>query len=160
MQINMDKLPDSYILKTTHGGGEDHYEIVKDNKNADHEKIREKMQRALGVSIAVKNLEYHYKGIIPRVICDELIQPRKQERVDYIKDEYKIGHFIEKPEKLGEMLHAAEILSKNLPMSTIDLFYADGKVYFGEITIPGSGGCDIYITEYGQKCLGEMIELP
>ena len=47
---------------------------------------------------------------------------------------------IEKPENLEEMLQVASTLSEDFPYVRVDLYNADGKVYFGELTFyPWSG---------------------
>lgn len=51
-----------------------------------------------------------------------------------------LGNVITKPHKLEEMKSVAEKLSKDFPFVRVDLYYIDGKIYFGELTFyPWSG---------------------
>lgn len=68
-----------------------------------------------------------------------------------------------KPEKLDEMLEIARKLSNKFKYVRVDLYYVDGKIYFGEMTFTPSGGyypyrntwneCKDY--EFGQEIMEE-----
>ena len=47
---------------------------------------------------------------------------------------------IEKPNKLQKMIEIAEVLSKEFNFARIDLYYVDGTIYFGEVTLTPAGG--------------------
>ena len=64
-----------------------------------------------------------------------------------------------RPERYEEMIRIAERLSAGLPFVRIDLYEAERKVYFGEITFyPGSGLEEFQPAEWDYK-LGEWIDL-
>ena len=64
-----------------------------------------------------------------------------------------------KPEKYEEMCNIAEKLSKDLKHIRVDLYYVNGKIYFGELTFfDGSGFDKIEPIEWDYK-LGELIKL-
>lgn len=66
-----------------------------------------------------------------------------------------------RPEKLEEMLEYARILSEPFPFARIDLYYENGKIYFGEVTLtPSTPGHLVQDTgEYGLRVLGEEINM-
>ena len=47
---------------------------------------------------------------------------------------------IQRPDKWNEMVDVAKKLSKGFPHVRVDLYYAKGKVYFGELTFTSSSG--------------------
>ncbi|MGX8699597.1 MAG: ATP-grasp fold amidoligase family protein, partial [bacterium] len=50
------------------------------------------------------------------------------------------AHRVEKPEKLGEMLALCRKLSAGLPHVRVDLYCAEGGIYFSELTFHSGGG--------------------
>ena len=70
------------------------------------------------------------------------------------------GRKIEKPIHFDEMLHIAAQLSKGIPHVRVDLYNANGRIYFGELTFfHGSGMEQFDPIEWDYK-LGNMITLP
>lgn len=67
---------------------------------------------------------------------------------------------IPKPETFGEMKAAAEILSKDIPFSRIDLYEVQGKMYFGEITFFPASGLGTFAPYEWNRKLGDLICLP
>ena len=69
------------------------------------------------------------------------------------------GFTLPKPECIDRMFEIADLLSKDMPYSRIDLYEVDGKIYFGEITFfPNSGFGANFLLET-DKLFGEMIDL-
>ncbi len=67
---------------------------------------------------------------------------------------------VEKPEKLDEMLSIAKALSKDMYYARVDLYYVEGSIYFGEITLYPTSGFSTF-TRYGDDLLlGSYIHLP
>lgn len=74
----------------------------------------------------------------------------------YIKPDIQIP----KPKCFDEMMKVASKLSEGLPISRIDLYVVNDKIYFGEITMTSQGGyMDFYTQEFLDK-MGELIILP
>lgn len=71
--IDFDKLPPSFVLKTNHGCGE--VILVKDKSKADLHTIRKQMQKYLDTPFGVVNAEPHYLKIKPCIIAEELLNP-------------------------------------------------------------------------------------
>ena len=71
-EIDLDKLPKSFVLKGTHGSG---YNIIcKDKDKMDWDKEFKKMRRWLRNNYYWQNREWVYKDIKPRIICEKFIE--------------------------------------------------------------------------------------
>lgn len=67
---------------------------------------------------------------------------------------------LEMPVEMPGMIRIAEKLSENIPQLRVDLYLADGHIYFGELTFfHNSGFCRFEPEEWDQK-LGDWIRLP
>lgn len=193
-EIDYGKLPDKFVLKATHGSGEEFYQICTDKASLDINAVNRKLDKSLKEKYCTYGCEYHYRKIRPRIICEELLENGCSERMDdykvvcscgkaeailvctnrdegrdyysteweyldYVKKEYRSKVKIEKPELLDEMVKAAEILSQPFPLSRIDFYVVNNKLYFGEITLTPGAGCHANLNELGQQKLGEAIHL-
>lgn len=67
---------------------------------------------------------------------------------------------IPKPEKLREMIRIAETLSKGIPFLRVDLYYVNGKIYFGELTFFPSSGLVPFLPSECDAKIGAMLKLP
>lgn len=63
-----------------------------------------------------------------------------------------------RPEKWKEMIEIAECLSAGFPQVRVDLYYVDGKIYFGEMTFTSACGRMRYFSEEVQVLLGNKCE--
>lgn len=80
-QINFDKLPKAYIVKTTHDSAS--YIIVKDNKQADRKHIKSFFSKRLKRTYYYSGREWPYKNVKPRIIIEELLSDGSEELRDY-----------------------------------------------------------------------------
>jgi|GEM_PF-1381339 len=84
--------------------------------------------------------------------------------IQFKKDSYPDGLVpnnadIEKPKNLDELLRIAAKISSHLPISRIDLYSMNEKIYVGEITLrPGVGYSPIVPVEWDFR-LGEGVEI-
>ena len=67
---------------------------------------------------------------------------------------------IEKVDSLEEMIQMAEKLAEGIPFVRVDLYQADGKIYFGEMTFTPATGVlfhfkDTFLEEEGKYCVTE-----
>lgn len=69
------------------------------------------------------------------------------------------GFYLEKPQKLDEAIHAAEVLTKGIPFVRADFYLFDDKAYFGELTFVPSGGVDPGLIPELDLLLGKDIRL-
>lgn len=71
-EIEIDKLPKSFVLKGTHGSG---FNIICKDKNLlDWDQAFKTMKRWLRKDYYIKNCEWVYKDIVPRIICEKFIE--------------------------------------------------------------------------------------
>lgn len=73
-EIDYEKLPMKFVLKTNHASGDDFYVICNDKENLDKKKVGRKLDKALKYNYAKKSLEYHYSYINRRIFSEELIE--------------------------------------------------------------------------------------
>ncbi|WP_108821334.1 ATP-grasp fold amidoligase family protein [Dysgonomonas sp. Marseille-P4361] len=70
-EINLDSLPKSFVLKATHGSGWNF--LCPDKARLNIKDCRNEINYWLSTNYYVKNREWNYKYIEPRVICEEFI---------------------------------------------------------------------------------------
>lgn len=66
----------------------------------------------------------------------------------------------EQPKSFDKMLDIVENLSRDIPFVRVDLYNADGKIYFGEITFFPAAGMGKFEPQEWDYKLGEMLILP
>lgn len=67
---------------------------------------------------------------------------------------------VARPEKLDEMLKIAAKLCDDYVFVRVDLYYHEGRIYFGELTFHHDGGFGPFTPSKYDRVLGEMITLP
>lgn len=65
-----------------------------------------------------------------------------------------------KPQNLGKMLELAAKLSQDFSCVRIDLYEANGKIYFGEMTFTSESGASRYVPAFYDLKFGQMLQLP
>ena len=73
-QINFDCLPMQFVLKTTHGGGNNGVIICKDKDKIDVKNTIERLKKALRQNIFNDFREWPYKNIQKRVIAEKFME--------------------------------------------------------------------------------------
>ena len=73
-QINWEKLPNQFVLKTTHGGGGDGIVICVDKDNFDIEKNMEQLNIAMKTDPYKRFREWPYKDVKHRIIAEKFMQ--------------------------------------------------------------------------------------
>ena len=58
------------------------------------------------------------------------------------------------------MLKVASVLSEGNPEMRVDLYYVNGKVYFGELTLTAACGFMNHFTDEFMIALGSRVILP
>lgn len=69
--IDLDELPDKFVLKCNHGSGD--IFICRDKKNFDIKKAKRVLSKTLKQDFSKVMLEYHYSYIKPVIIAEELL---------------------------------------------------------------------------------------
>lgn len=75
--IDWEKLPSQFVLKTTHGGGGNGVVIVKDKASANRKEVYKKLRKAMKQKIYEYNREWPYKNVKKRIIAEEYMQPEE-----------------------------------------------------------------------------------
>lgn len=70
------------------------------------------------------------------------------------------GRALKKPRNFDRMIEMAETLSKNIPFVRVDFYEANGKIYFGELTLYPGNGFEEFTPESYDDLLGSWIHLP
>lgn len=71
--IDFDQLPDQFVLKTTHSGGNTGVVICRDKKSFDREEAKSKLSKSLKNDIYVSFREWPYKNVRPRIIAEKFM---------------------------------------------------------------------------------------
>lgn len=77
--IDFDKLPNQFVLKTSHGGGNTGVIICKDKASFDKAMAKQKLERSLKSDIYKSLKEWPYKNVKKRIIAEEYIEVRGQQ---------------------------------------------------------------------------------
>lgn len=72
--VNLDSLPQKFVLKTTHGGGSGGVIICKDKKRIEKKSIVRKMCQAMKSYIYEVYREWPYKNVPHRIIAEQYIE--------------------------------------------------------------------------------------
>lgn len=67
---------------------------------------------------------------------------------------------IDVPDAINDMMVLAEKLSKDIPFLRVDFYYANGRIYFGELTFFPASGFGPFVPEEWDNTLGSWITLP
>ncbi|MCQ2199975.1 MAG: hypothetical protein MJZ19_09695 [Paludibacteraceae bacterium] len=70
-EIDFDKLPNQFVLKTTHGGGGCGVVICRDKATFDKEAAFKKLHKSLKTDLFVQGREYPYRDVPRRIIAEE-----------------------------------------------------------------------------------------
>lgn len=70
-KINWDELPNSFIMKCTHGCGCNH--IINNKADVDKQALRKQFNKWMNKNPYSGTREWPYKNVIPRIICEELL---------------------------------------------------------------------------------------
>ncbi len=198
-EINFDELPERFVLKTTHGGGNSGVVICEDKSIFDFSSARKRLRQAMKQNLYRDSREWPYKNVQKRIIAEEYIedaktgelrdykffcfdgevkmmfvaserQRRKEPFFDFFDADFKHLNIVQghpnslvlpsKPKCFEEMKKIASKLSKGIPHVRIDLYEADGRVYFGEMTFFHFGGFVPFSPSQFDNIMGGWISLP
>lgn len=81
--INFDALPNQFVLKTTHGGGNTGVVICKDKNTFDILKAKKKLEASLKQDIYMSLREWPYKNVKRRIIAEEYVVDSNGELNDF-----------------------------------------------------------------------------
>lgn len=82
-QIEWNKLPEQFVLKTTHGGGGGGVAICKNINSFDKTKALQTLSVSMKSDIYKNLREWPYKGVKKQIIAEELLVPEDGDLKDY-----------------------------------------------------------------------------
>lgn len=133
--IDFDKLPDSFVLKATNGGGGKEVLIVKDKRDLDISQTKKLLQGWLIKKVGYSYYEPHYFTIKPRIIAEKYLKPHDGDAslIDYkfnCFDGKAYSVFLCSDRKFNESVHCSVYdLDWNVRPSCITSKYATDIVY-------------------------------
>ena len=81
-EIDWSKLPDSFVLKCTHGSGTNI--ICKSKEKLNKEEAKKSLSKWMKTDYSLYSAELHYNKIKPRIICEKFIKSKNGELpIDY-----------------------------------------------------------------------------
>lgn len=81
--IDFEKLPDKFVLKTNHSGGNTGVVICHDKSTFNKNDAKKKLEKSLKTDVYKSYGEWPYKGIKKRIFAEELIGKEGEELLDY-----------------------------------------------------------------------------
>ena len=134
-EIDFDKLPQSFVIKSTNGGGGKSVLIVKDKNTLDYEQARTQINGWLRMDVSHRYYEPQYERIHPRLLVEKFLAPVEGESslVDYKINCFNgRAHsvFLCSDRKFNESVHFSVYdLDWNLHPESIVPAYRTEKVY-------------------------------
>lgn len=198
-QIDYDSLPEKFVLKTTHGGGNCGVIICKDKSKLDKERTKQILESSMKYNLYRDSREWPYKNVKRRIIAEEYLEDAatkdlrdykffcfngiikalfvatdRQTRTEpffnffdenYNSLDFKQGHPRAdvppvKPSNFEEMKALAKKLSEGFPHVRVDLYEANNRIYFGELTFYHFGGMVKFEPEEWDNKFGSWLDLP
>lgn len=74
-------------------------------------------------------------------------------------DERPQAEALPKPAKYERMIEIAERIGENFPHVRVDLYYADGRIYFGEMTFYDGSGYMAFVPDSFDTDLGDKFDI-
>ncbi|MCQ2104883.1 MAG: hypothetical protein MJZ26_03725 [Fibrobacter sp.] len=97
-KIDFEKLPKSFVIKTTHGGGGMNVVVCSDKSTLDYDLLKQKLILPKHPVKKTLGREWAYSGLMPGIIVEELLV--NTDNPDAGVNDYKIFCFNGKPEYL------------------------------------------------------------
>lgn len=77
-EIDFDKLPNQFVLKTTHGGGSVGVVICKDKACFNKVEAKKRLEHSMKISGYEKHREWPYKNVPRRIIAEVYLEPQPE----------------------------------------------------------------------------------
>ncbi len=124
-EINLDKLPNQFVLKRTNGGGGNDVLICKDKSTFDIKNALDKMKTWTEVKNNGGGREWVYYKIKPRIIAEKFIESENDDLIDY-----KFFCFNGKPHYLYVI--SGRKLGEEIKLGILDLEYKQLPYFRGD----------------------------
>lgn len=198
-EIDWERLPARFVLKTTHGGGNAGVVICKDKNTFDKQNAIKRLEKSLKQDISTSLREWPYKNVPRRIIAEKYLEDSANNgdlpdykffcfdgevkalfvgtergtgdvkfdffdaefnHLDLVQKHPMSGRMIPKPQNFDLMKKLASKLSRGIPHVRIDLYEANGEVFFGEMTFFHHGGIVPFHPEKWDYEFGSWVKLP
>lgn len=113
--IDFDKLPNQFVLKTTHGGGGMAVVICKDKNNFDYNRAKKILEKSLHSDIYRNFREWPYKDVPKRIIAEKYMAADNNHGLT----DYKVHNF----NGVSKLILVCQERYGNAPM--IETFYTE-----------------------------------
>ncbi|WHY00418.1 ATP-grasp fold amidoligase family protein [Neobacillus sp. DY30] len=196
-EINLDILPQKFVIKTTNGSGTNI--LCKDKSQLQLDIVKHSLNDWMDRDNFSVGREWSYKDIVPKIIVEEYLEDESNSfdgindykficfngkakyivfdvdrHIDHKRNIYdtewnfidvntdypNFGDSASRPDGLDEMLRVANILAEDFPFVRVDLYWVNGKVYFGELTFYPWTGYVQFDPDQFDFILGEQFGLP
>lgn len=77
-EIDFDKLPNRFVLKTTHSGGSSGVVICKDKSTFDYEDAKKRLTESLSIDTYIISREWPYKDVPHRILAEQYVDPNPE----------------------------------------------------------------------------------
>lgn len=114
-EIDFNTLPEKFVLKTTHGGGNCGVVVCSDRNKFDKRSAEKKLRKSLSQDIYRNFREWPYKDVPKRIIAERYIESDNSDLTDY-----KVFCFNGKPKFI-------QVIQNRSIHETIDFFDTDWK---------------------------------
>lgn len=81
-EIDLDALPDKFVIKTNHCGGGSYMVICDDKSQINYDKVIEIINEGLNHVTGLPTCEYQYQYIRPRAFAEKFIEDKNGERLE------------------------------------------------------------------------------
>ena len=175
--IEWEKLPDKFVLKTTHGGGSSGVVICKDKTTFDIKKAIASLNTSMSQDIYRFSKEWPYKDVHRRVLAEKYVEGENKDLPDYkffcFDGEVK-GLFVATDRQtpgtdvkfdffdseFNYLPFLASKLSKGIPHVRVDFYDLGNAVLFGELTFFHFSGTMPFEPREWDYRFGEWLTLP
>lgn len=202
-EIDFEKLPNQFVLKTNNGGGSMGVVVCTNKSVLDKKSAKKQLELSLKGSIYKCYREWPYKDVKPKIFAEAFMEDDGEFNKGGLAD-YKFTCFngkadnvmvccerqtgetkfyffdqawnllplnkrgketnpnfkLPKPDCMDEMFEIAGKLSEGIPFLRVDLYYINGRPYFGETTFFPASGFDSNILPETEILFGDKIQLP
>jgi hypothetical protein len=196
--IDFRSLPDSFVIKATHGSG--WVVIANDKNNLDWDAARVEIDQWLKSNFYRIAGEPSYRALKGRLVIENCIKDPSGDLKDYrffcfhgrpvyvAVDGHKYTGYkrktcnrdiydvqwnklplkivyenwpdpVARPNKLNNMLEICRNLSEDFPFVRVDLYFTEGRIYFGELTFTPFSGMKPFTPVQYDRIFGEHLDL-
>lgn len=136
-EIDFDRLPEQFVLKTTHGGGSGGVVVCRDKCLLDKEKTVSILRESMDSDIYKNFREWPYKKVRKRIIAEAFVAPKTElQNAQYDLTDYKFFCFNGKPKY-------CQVIRARHSKETIDFYDMSWQHQDFVGLLPRHGDCSI-----------------